>query len=200
MVTLSKSILTRLYCKEKMSMMEIAKHHGCSVHKIQYWMKQCQIPSRSMSDAAYTKHHPKGDPFIFRKPKNNEEQFLYGLGIGLYWGEGNKACKTAVRLGNTDPKLLQIFMEFLEKFFSIPRKDFHFGLQIFTDIDPEEALTYWRKTLHITQDQFYKPTVTISGSIGTYRKKSRHGVLTVYYNNVKVRNLLIGLLPSSLSA
>ena len=185
----------KLYSKEKMSMMEIAKRHVCSIHKIQYWMKRYSISARSMSDAAYTKHHPKGDPFTFRKPENNEERFLYGLGIGLYWGEGNKACKTAVRLGNTDPKLLKIFMKFLMTFFSIPRKDFHFGLQIFTDIDPEEALQYWMKTLHISRDQFYKPTVTISGSIGTYRKKSRHGVLTVYYNNVKVRNLLVSLMP-----
>ena len=70
-----------------------------------------------------------------------------------------------------------------------------FGLQLFTDIDEKKALDYWVGKLKVRKNQFYKVTVTMSGSIGTYRKKSEYGVVTVYYNNTKLRNKLVELLP-----
>ena len=121
--------------------------------------------------------------------------FLFGLGLGLYWGEGTKANKHSVRLGNTDPDLIVKFIQFLMRFFKIQKKDMRFGLQIFSDMHPQEAMNYWRKKLGVRKDQFYTVTVTRSGKIGTYRKKSRYGVLTVYYHNKKLRELLVNMLP-----
>jgi hypothetical protein len=40
-----------------------------------------------------------------------------------------------------------------------------------------------------------KPVVTRSGSLGTYRQKSRCGVVTVVYSNTKLRKKLGDLLP-----
>ena len=71
----------------------------------------------------------------------------------------------------------------------------YFGLQIFTDINSDIAMDFWIKKLKIKRSQFYKPIVTKSGSIGTYRKKSEFGVLTVMYHNKKLRNLLVSMLP-----
>ena len=69
-----------------------------------------------------------------------------------------------------------------------------FHLQIFTDISIEKAIAYWTKELDICKEQLYKPTVTESGKVGSYRKKNAYGVLTVYYGNIKARNILIGIL------
>lgn len=165
------------------------------MHKVQYWMQHHGIERRKMSDAIYLKHNPNGDPFTFRQPQTSQEMILFGLGIGLYWGEGTKASLSSVRLGNTDPALLKKFLEFMEKFFRVQHKDFRFGLQLFSDTKPKKALDFWRKKLKIHRNQFYKVTVTRSGSIGTYRNKSLYGVLTVYYNNKKLRDLLVSLLP-----
>jgi hypothetical protein len=68
-------------------------------------------------------------------------------------------------------------------------------LHIFSDIDIEEAYDYWIKELKIKKEQFYKPTITITGKLGNYRNKSKYGVLTVIYGNTKLRNALVGLLP-----
>lgn len=119
---------------------------------------------------------------------------LFGIGIGLYWGEGTKANKYSIRLGNTDPELHKIFLKFLVRFFRIRISDFRFGLQLFTDIEPKKALDFWRKELNIHPRQFYKITVTPSGAIGTYRQKSKFGVLTIYYHNRKLRDALVHLL------
>src|SRR3989344_6631295 len=190
-----KALLKNLYMKQENSMQEIAEKLGCSVHKVQYWMHRHRISRRSISDAAYLKHNPEGDPFKYKPPKTHDDMFLFGLGIGLYWGEGTKSNTTAVRLGNTDPELIKKFMEFMIRFFGVKKEDFRFGLQIFTDMDTEKALQFWIKKLKVKRNQFGKVIVTISGSIGTYRKKTEHGVVTLHYNNTKVRALLGSLMP-----
>lgn len=185
-----------MYLRERKSMQEISKKIGCSIHKVQYWLRKHKIPSRSIGDAIYQWHNPKGDPFTYKPPRTTKDHMLFGIGIGLYWGEGTKANKHAVRLGNTDPYLLAKFLHFLERFFRIKRQDCRFGLQIFSDIKVEEALDFWTKKLKIGKHQFFKVVCTPSGSIGTYRRKSPYGVLTVYYGNRKLRDILVEKLRS----
>lgn len=184
-----------LYVDKSKSVAEIARIFKCSENKINYWLNKHGVKKRSISDAIYLKHNPKGDPFKLSLPKNLEEAKLFGMGLGLYWGEGTKANKVCVRLGNSDAKLLKIFIEFLIKFFHIKKKDLRFHLHIFTDIDLNEAYNYWIKELRVKKEQFYKPIITKTGKLGTYRKKSKYGVLTVYYSNKKLRDLLINSLP-----
>ncbi|MFH0806150.1 MAG: hypothetical protein V1885_00240 [Candidatus Brennerbacteria bacterium] len=190
----SKSALRRWYGNGK-SMQEIADVLGCSLHKVKYWMEKYRLPRRKYSEALYLKNNPKGDPFRLTLPHTLKEAELYGMGLGLFWGEGNKMDPRSVRLGNTNPLLIEKFLNFLVATFHVRREDFKFSLQIFSDMNPSVAMDFWAKHLKIKRDQFYKTTVTRSGSIGTYRKKSKYGVLTVYYHNKKLRDLLVGLLP-----
>jgi hypothetical protein len=187
--------LKRLYLKEKKSVSEIAKIVNLSETGVNYWLRKFEIPKRTVSEAIYIKHNPKGDPFRVILPKNKEDAKLFGMGVGLYWGEGTKADKGSVRLGNSDPAIMRVFIEFLIKFFNVDKKDLKFHLHTFTDIDLEETKNYWKKELKVQDIQFYKPTVTITGKLGNYRKKSKYGVLTVYYSNIKLRNILVSLLP-----
>jgi len=149
------------------------------------------IARRSISDAVYIRNNPASDPFKVVKPAAPEEMFLYGLGMGLFWGEGNKANKYSIRLGNTDAQLIKAFIKFLTELYGIENDKLKFSLQLFTDIDTKEAMKFWTTQLGVSETQFYKPTVTISGSIGTYRKKSKYGVLTVYFHNKKLRDILL---------
>jgi len=195
MKNLTKEILENLYNGKKKSVADIAKIFKCSERGVNYWFKKYNISKRTISEAIYLKNHPNGDPFKFILPKTIEDAKLFGMGIGLYWGEGNKANKNIVKLGNSDPALMRIFIEFLIKFFEIDKKDLRFHLHTFTDINLNDAQSYWIKELNIKKEQFYKPTVTITGKLGTYRKKSEYGVLSVYYANTKLRNILVNLLP-----
>ncbi len=192
---MDKRKLRDLYVDEGKSMMEIAAALGCSLHKVAYWMNKYGLKRRSRSEAIYLRCNPGGDPFKFRRPKGAHEAELFGMGLGLYWGEGTKASLDSVRLGNTDPKLISAFMYFLVTFFGIDRRDLRFGLQVFSDMNSSLVLDFWVKKLKIGKEQFYKVIVTRSRSLGTYRKKSQFGVLTVMYHNKKMRDLLVGLLP-----
>ena len=192
---ISKDVLLKSYAEDGKSMQEIADLLNCSLHKVAYWMEKYRIKTRSRSEATYLKRNPFGDPFKFTPPKNLKEAQLCGLGLGLYWGEGTKANLDSVRLGNTDPELIKKFIEFLTVFLNIKKSNLKFGLQIFSDIKTEIALNFWANKLKINKSQFYKTIITKSGSIGSYRKKSEFGVLTVMYHNKKLRDLLVKLLP-----
>ncbi|MGC9610642.1 MAG: hypothetical protein ABSE68_00210 [Minisyncoccia bacterium] len=192
--SLSKELLIGLYIRQNKSVNEIGKILKCSSHKVAYWMEKYKILRRNQSEATYQKRNPLGDPFNLIEPKSSSETELMGMGLGLYWGEGNKLNKNSIRLGNTDPALIKTFIRFLNKFFNIDQKKIRFGLQIFSDIKPSEALSFWIKELKVDESQFQKVVVTPSRGAGTYKKKLKYGVLTVHFNNKKLRNVIISKL------
>ena len=186
----SKENLVKFYIKQKQSSIEIAEFFNCSAHKVNYWIKKYNIPKRSISEALYIKCNPHGDPFTFHPPTSLKKAMLYGLGLGLYWGEGNKKNLNSVRLGNTDPKLIKKFLEFLETVYFIDKRRLRFGLQIFNDMDSRRVLLFWQKELGISSSRFYKVTVTPTRGIGTYREKTKYGVLSIYFHNKKLRDVI----------
>lgn len=192
---LHKNELTELYIDKKMSSAQISLLLGCSTTKVNYWLNKHEIPKRSVSDAVYARHNPNGDPFSITLIDTIEKAQLYGLGIGLYWGEGTKANRHSIRLGNSDPSLLRMFMRFLTEIYGVSIEDMKFGLQIFSDIEPTEAIDYWVNELNVDESQFYKVHITKSGSLGTYRAKSKYGVVTLYYHNKKLRDIIVSALP-----
>ena len=117
------------------------------------------------------------------------------MGLGLYWGEGTKASKNAVRLGNSDPALLRKFIDFLTIMCGVDKNDMKFELQIFEDVDKAKTETLWIRALDINRKQLYKTRVTSARGKGTYKKKNKNGVMSVYYGNTKLRNRLVELLP-----
>ena len=187
---MDRDILFDMYVNKKLSMKEISMCVGRSVNGVVYWMEKYSIPRRSISEAVYLHKNPNGDPFIARLPKNVKEGILYGMGLGLFRGEGNKANKVSLRIGNSDPKLILKFIEFLEKFYCINRHSLRFSLQIFEDLDSKATLSRWTKELGVSESQFSKTTISKKRGSGTYRKKSHMGVLTLYFHNRKLRDLI----------
>ena len=106
----SEKKLAKLYLEQNKSAQDIADIFKCSLNKIWYWMGKYKIKPRTISEAIYRKNNPNGDPFKIKYPSTLKEAMLFGFGLGLYWGEGTKANKFAVRLGNTDSKLIKKFI------------------------------------------------------------------------------------------
>lgn len=188
---LRKESLAEMYEKQNMSMMQISKKLGCSHHKVAYWMNKYKIQRRSISQAVYLRSNPNGDPFTIKVPQTSDELILFGLGMGLYWGEGSKSDKNSVRLGNTDPGIIKCFVSFLTVICGVDKNSLKFGLQIFSDTSPQDALRFWVDNLGANPSQFYNPVITKSGSIGTYKNKNMNGVVTVQFGNTKLRNIIV---------
>lgn len=190
--------LKKLYIEDKKSSAEIAKILNCSERAVNYWLTKYRIKKRSISEAVYLKYNPNGDPFkVLTKPKTVKQAIIYGLGLGLYWGEGNKKSKDSIRLGNTDPELIKKFIDFLIEICGINKDKIRLGLQVFSDIPKNKALQFWVDKLNkygFTKKQFYNVIITPSRSLGTYREKSKYGVLSIYFANVKLKKILDNML------
>ncbi len=192
---IEKSQLIKLYQKEGKSMQQIADLYHCSLNRVQYWIGKYKIRTRNRSEALYLKNNPHGDPFALKQSFTKSDFVLLGLGLGLWWGEGSKLHKGTVRLGNTDPRLIKKFVRFLTEILGVENNRIRFGLQVFSDMDPLVVKKYWMNLLNISENQMLPSVVvTQSGKIGSYRKKSLYGVLTIYCSNTKLRLLLDDLM------
>jgi hypothetical protein len=180
-----------LYVEQGHSVAEIARILACSQSKINYRLAKYGIAKRSISEAIYKKKNPNGDPFVEWKPISTADWYLWGLGLGLYWGEGTKRNSHEVRLGNTDPALVNTFIQFLERFYGIERAQLRFGLHLFPEQSASDVITQWCDALAVTPSQFFKTHVQKSGSTGTYGRRAPYGVITVYFSNKKLRDRLV---------
>lgn len=192
---MERSLLTELYFNQKLSMKQIAEKLDISVHKVEYWMDKYKIDRRSISEALFRRKHGTADGFCIKRGMTSKDTVLFGLGLGLYWGEGNKKNLHTVRLGNTDPLLIQTFVQFLVEICGVSKESIRYGLQLFTDVDEQVALDFWQNHLNITRKSIM-PTVNRikSGKIGTYKVKNQFGVITVYVFNKRLRDWLVGQL------
>ncbi|MDD5145848.1 MAG: hypothetical protein PHF44_03330 [Candidatus Pacebacteria bacterium] len=189
---LSFKKLANLYLNKNESAFEIAKASGCSENKINYWLHKYAIQKRTISEAIYIKHNPAGDPFKIKNRLNKKEVELKGLGLGIYWGEGDKSPNnTAVRVGNTDPFLIKKFREFLRKIYRVKEEKFFYGLILFNDIKKANAVEFWEKQLGIKRSQLGKITIIPPQGKGTYKKKSENGVLILGFTNKKLKEQIL---------
>jgi len=188
--TLSKKTLNKIYLQGN-SMAEIANKYNCSINRIVYWMNKYNIKRRSNSDAAYIKQNPNGDPFKIKNNLNLKEQQLFGLGIGIYWGEGDKTNPHSSRVANTDPRLIKVFIRFLKKICQLENRKIRYSIVCFNDSNTDECKSYWAKQLGISTNKFGKIVQIPSQGKGTYKRKSKYGVCTVSATNVKLKKWIM---------
>ncbi len=187
---MNKEKLHELYNSGK-SMMEISKIYDTSIHKVKYWLEKYEIKRRSRSEAAYVKHNPNGDPFKIKLRRTQNEEFLFGLGIGIYWGEGTKVVPHSLRVANTDPDLLKMFIKFLNQICDVQKSKINYSIVCFNDTEPEIAKRYWSEELQISEEKFGKITQIPKQGKGNYKRKSQFGVCTVMVNNVKLKKWMM---------
>lgn len=190
---IEKNILETLY-SNGFSMMDIAKKLRVSSAQIGYWMDQYGIKRRSISEAIYKKRNPNGDPFLIKYPLTKYERFLRGLGLGLFWGEGMRANKNGVRLGNSDPLLILYFRDFLEKICGIKKEKIKYSLLVFGDVSLQRAIDFWCNILTINPAQLGKPSLVKLRGKGTYKKKNQFGILQIACYNSKLKIIIDGMI------
>lgn len=171
-------------------MVEISCLLHISIHTVVYWMQKYGIKRRNHSDATYLKENPHGDPFIIKKSLTPNDQLLLGLGMGIYLGEGNKVEKNSLRVSNTNPLILRIFLRFLFTICHFDKKRISASIVCFNDTDTDTARTYWSRQLQISSAKFGKITQIPPQGKGTYKRKSQYGVCTVQANNMKLTKWL----------
>lgn len=183
---MEKELLESYYLSGK-SMKQISNLLNCSPSRVRYWMTRYNISRRSHSDATYLHANPSGDPFKIEKVSTSSKDFLFGIGMGIFWGEGNKVDKRVLRISNTDPELIKSFVYFLKKICNINEQRLSYSIICFNDADTETARKYWAEKLDVDPKKFGKITQIEPQGKGTYKRKSQYGVCIAQANNIKLR-------------
>lgn len=106
----------------------------------------------------------------------------------LCLGEASKykACRS-FSLGNTDPRIIVIFLTLLRVCFKFNIEKVHCSVQCRADQNIEELEKFWQKVTGIPKRLFYKPLIDPRTVGKPTKKKDYKGVLRVYYNDTKVQ-------------
>ena len=82
---------------------------------------------------------------------------LFTTGLGIYWGEGDRVTKSTIRVSNTSPGLLLVFLSFIKEFCAIEEEKIALALYLYEDLDEAKCKRYWRKQLGIKR--FHKTQI-----------------------------------------
>ena len=128
---------------------------------------------------------------------------LFMIGLSLYWAEGYKRpiikngkprTYHPVRLTNSDPGLIKIYMKFLREICNVNDEHITASLRFFEHQDEAYLLNFWQKIIKIPYSGFRKSSKVIS--ISSQRKRPfnvlPYGILQVSVNDTKLFHKIMG--------
>jgi hypothetical protein len=99
----------------------------------------------------------------------------------------NPITRRAFSLGNTDPRIILLFLGLLRQCFPFNIEKVRATVQCRADQDPVALKDYWQKTTSIPTRLFYKPLIDPRTKGKPTKKPGYHGVLRVDYFDTKVQ-------------
>lgn len=123
---------------------------------------------------------------------------LFIAGVVAYWGEGDKISGHGVRIANTDPEMIKLFVNFLRHVCQIPKDRIKAWILIYPDLNGEECKKFWIRNSGLSLDNFTK-CITIKGRHKTNRL--HYGVCNVGISSKYFKNKILvwlKLLPLNL--
>jgi hypothetical protein len=99
----------------------------------------------------------------------------------LYLGEGSKAKKSSLMFGNSDPKIINLFLHLMRSCYNIDENKFRCTLQCRADQDIKKLERFWSSVTNIPLNKFYTARID-ARSIGKKSKKPDYkGVCRIDY-------------------
>lgn len=112
-----------------------------------------------------------------------EEEFLFLKydplfisGMMIYWGEGDKATRGQVRVSNSDPEMIKIVLNFLNRVCGDSKSRIWFNLFVYPDNDVKKVERFWQDYLQADPDSFQKTTI-LQGKEKI--KRLEHGICSI---------------------
>ena len=120
---------------------------------------------------------------IIDEAKNELRSFskrdLWLIGIALYWGEGSKTLRSGVQFSNSDPRSIQLMMQFFRKICNVPKNKFRGHINIHPHLNVKKAEKYWHNTAGIPLNQFYKTSKQQSRASKRKKDTLPYGTLNI---------------------
>jgi len=190
---------------------EIQKELGVSIPKstLSYWCRNILLPAsyfqiikslnlKNLNKArtlAVLANKEKQEKILTALRKKNEYLARYLnkdicklLLSMLYLGEGAKhKGSRALKLGSTDPKIIQLYLKLLYKCFPITSKKFRVAIGCRADQNIRELEKYWHSITEIPYSQFYKTQIDKRTVGKKTKKKDYKGVCLITYFDTRIQ-------------
>jgi hypothetical protein len=124
---------------------------------------------------------------LFDEHKNEP---LLIAGATIYAVAGDKTENNLVRVSSTDPAVLKLFRDFLERYHPAAFSKLRVSVLLYPDLKFFPTLEYWRTSLNLPPERFYKPTM-IKGSHKA--KRLQYGVATLIISSKSFKTTLLSL-------
>jgi hypothetical protein len=87
----------------------------------------------------------------------------------------------------------------MNDFLNIDKKKIKIQLHLYENMDLEKEKGFWKKTLGLPKDQFYKPAIRkLQKASFSYRESFRHGTCSVYVNGVEKKREVMAAIQAFL--
>lgn len=115
------------------------------------------------------------------------ERDIFIAGLFLYWGEGAKTMSKEVSVSNTDPSMINFFLDWSYKYLKVPKEKIYICLHLYNDMDISKEISFWSKKLNIPKNQFRKSYIkkTYLKDI-TYKRGFGHGTCNARINDARL--------------
>lgn len=172
-----------------MTVPAIARHLNISKGTVSIWVRDQKLDAsqlRASNEARISKlAHSRRLGASERASKWREEANLewgvlrgdplFILGVGLYWGEGEKLSR-CLGLSNSDPKVIRVWCSWLRKF--APNVALRGRVSAHADVEHTKATIYWRGVSGVQAIKVY--LAVSSASAGKRpRRKLPYGTFSV---------------------
>jgi hypothetical protein len=197
----------RLLRADGMTMPEIAQRLCVSKSSVSLWTRHVDfVPRPRMSarqrgpNALQRRKQAEIDELLAEGVKRvgrlSEREFLVA-GLALYAGEGSKG-DGAVRVANTNPRIIAFFCSWLRHFYSIDESRLRVRLYLHEGLDLKEAIRYWSQITAIPAGQFGKAYRAVPDP-SIRRAKHVHGVVGVSYSCSRTHRSIMGMVHALFS-
>jgi hypothetical protein len=109
----------------------------------------------------------------------------------LYWCEGGKHERGSVVFGNSDPRIITLFISLLRKCYSLDESKFRITVQCRADQNPKKLAIYWSRITGVSLRQFYKPQIDLRTAGKPSKQSDYHGVCRIDYFSAKIYHELV---------
>jgi len=206
--TLLRERIYRLRYKHK-SYKEISKSLGISKSTVSYWIAtdpKSQTIKRELTreNLAVSRRQMKKIAMAAKKRWNRWREEakkeavrsfdkllsnpLFVAGLMIYWGEGDSKPQNPLRVSNTDPRMINLYVKFLLDVLKLSPEKIRLALTLYPDLEDEGCKKFWASVTGLTLKNFIK-TQYIRGYHPT--KRLKHGICVVIVNSRQVKEKIL---------
>ena len=201
-----KAIILR---KEGKSIKEITKLLKVSKSSVSVWVRDIALSKEQLDSLYGRRGAPNGAKVIKEKytqirrgyQKDGVEmaaqitQPLFVAGCMLYWAEGTKS-RNSLQFVNSDPVMIQMFMQFLRIYFQVPNEKITISLRYYTNdiANFEQIKAFWLNKTDLPEAQIRDCRADVQPKSSQKKKKNKlpYGVCRIGINSSEILQKIYG--------